>query len=204
MENVVSTNVTYKDREECALWNADAVKEAVINFIVHNDYTREVTPLFEIYSDRLEITLYGGLVEWLSMEEIFLGVLMPRNLELMRILKDIELVEYIGSGMGKILKIYNKNNFIFKEYFLRFSIPFEKVFLDQNKESSEKSLEIKLTKRELEVLEYIVKNPNIFALAISYKLGISAIAVGKHISKLKKVNKIKRIGSAKGGYWEVL
>ena len=92
VENAVSTNVTYSGREERPLWNTDAVKEAVINFIVHNDYTREVPPLFEIYSDRLEITSYGGLVEGLSKEEFFSGVSMPRNRELMRIFKDLDLV----------------------------------------------------------------------------------------------------------------
>ena len=35
-----------------------ALREAVINATVHNDYSREVPPVFEIYSDRLTITSY--------------------------------------------------------------------------------------------------------------------------------------------------
>ena len=35
------------------------MQEAIINAIVHNDYSSEVPPLFEIYSDRFVITSYG-------------------------------------------------------------------------------------------------------------------------------------------------
>ncbi len=200
VENAVSTNVTYTGREEIPLWNTEAVKEAVINFIVHNDYTREVPPLFEIYSDRLEITSYGGLVEGLSREEFFSGVSMPRNRELMRIFKDLELVEHIGSGMGKILTIYNKGNFIFMEHFLRFSIPFNKGFSELSPYQEEKSRE----KSREKILKLISNNPKITMKEISEKTNISVKGIEKQISNLKKENKLKRIGADKGGYWEII
>ncbi len=45
------------------------MREAVINAIVHNDYTREVQPKFEIFADRIEITSAGALPESLSQTE---------------------------------------------------------------------------------------------------------------------------------------
>ena len=211
VENTVSTKVTYTERKERTLWNADAVKEAVINFIVHNDYTREVPPLFEIYSDRLEITSYGGLVEGLSREEFFSGVSMPRNRELMRIFKDLDLVEHIGSGMGKIMTVYNKDNFEFMEHFLRIRIPFEKGYendyTELNEKGSEKSSEKSSEKNEKsreKILEIISKNPTISANDIAKEIGITSRAVEKHIKNLKEKNKIKRVGADKGGYWEII
>ena len=214
VENTVSTKVTYTERKEKTLWNTDAVKEAVINFIVHNDYTREVPPLFEIFSDRLEITSYGGLPEGLSKEEFFSGVSMPRNRELMRIFKDLDLVEHIGSGMGKIMTVYNKDNFEFMEHFLRIRIPFEKGYEDDytelNKKSSEKKSKgsekssEKNEKSREKILAIISKNPTISANDISKEIGISSRAVEKHIKSLKDNNKIKRVGADKGGHWEVI
>lgn len=45
---------------------------------VHNDYSREIPPVVEIYSNRLAITSYGGLIEGLSEDEFFKGRSMPQ------------------------------------------------------------------------------------------------------------------------------
>ena len=68
------------------------MREAVINAIVHNDYSFEVPPKFEIFPDRLEITSAGRLPESLTREEFFNGISIPRNKELMRIYRDVELL----------------------------------------------------------------------------------------------------------------
>ena len=86
------------ERIETPLWNKVALREAVINAIVHNDYSFEVPPKFEIFPDRLEITSAGRLPESLTREEFFNGISIPRNKELMRIYRDVELVESLGSG----------------------------------------------------------------------------------------------------------
>jgi predicted HTH transcriptional regulator len=110
IENKTFTKITGNARRlERRMIDKTALREALINAIVHNDYSREVAPVIEIYSNRLSITSYGGLIEGLSTEEFFNGRSMPRNRELMRIFKDTELVEHIGSGMNRILKVYERN-----------------------------------------------------------------------------------------------
>ncbi|MBR6067222.1 MAG: putative DNA binding domain-containing protein [Bacteroidales bacterium] len=123
VENYVNTKLTPKTRIDTPLWDDRAVKEAVINAIVHNDYTREVSPKFELFSDRLEITSAGTLPENLSKEEFFSGVSVPRNKELMRIFHDINLVESLGSGMRRIMESYDRSCFTFMEHFTRITIP---------------------------------------------------------------------------------
>ena len=55
VENNVSSEITYKRRIDSPLWDERAMREIVINAIVHNDYyTNEVPPKFEIFSDRIE------------------------------------------------------------------------------------------------------------------------------------------------------
>jgi predicted HTH transcriptional regulator len=129
VENTIFAKITSLERMERRLWNQVALREAVINAIVHNDYSSEVFPKFEIFDDRIEITSYGSLPIELSKDDFFKGASVPRNKELMRIFKDVELVEYLGSGMPRILKAYGKRSFKFMDNFLRIifkkEIPFE-------------------------------------------------------------------------------
>lgn len=123
IENRTSATITSKERKEQRLWNAIALREAIINAFVHNDYTRETAPKFEIFADRFEITSAGSLPEGLSREEFFEGYSIPRNKELMQVYKDLEMVEQLGSGVPRILEHYGKECFHFSENFLRMVFP---------------------------------------------------------------------------------
>lgn len=56
-----------------------------------------------LYSDRIEITSGGGLLQELSQEEFLEGVTAPRNKKLIRVFKGVDLIENIGSGVLRIL-----------------------------------------------------------------------------------------------------
>jgi ATP-dependent DNA helicase RecG len=123
LENKTITKITSKERANTRLWDAIALREAIINAIVHNDFTKEVPPKFELFDDRIEITSAGGLPEGLSKDEFFEGFSVPRNKEIMRIYKDLNLVEHLGSGVPRILENYAKDCFTFSENFLRMTFP---------------------------------------------------------------------------------
>nr|WP_220459114.1 ATP-binding protein [Gelidibacter maritimus] len=82
-----------------------------------------MAPKFELFDNRLEITSNGGLPDGLSKDEFFEGFSIPRNKELMRIFKDLDLVEQLGSGIPRILQVYNKDVFQFSDNFLRIVLP---------------------------------------------------------------------------------
>ncbi len=130
VENKTYTKITGKaKRLERKMINSRALREALINAMVHNDYTSEVPPVVEIYSDRLTITSYGGLMPGLSKEEFLAGRSMPRNRELMRVFKDLELVEQLGSGIHRILDAYDASVFKISENFFEICFPFEQDYL---------------------------------------------------------------------------
>ena len=131
LENRTATKITHKERIDQRLFAPVALREAVINAIVHNDYSNEVPPKFEIFSDRLEITSAGGIPQALNQAEFFEGYSVPRNKEIMRIFKDLVMVEYLGSGMPRILKSYPKESFIFSENFIRIVFPFFQQVTEQ-------------------------------------------------------------------------
>jgi predicted HTH transcriptional regulator len=132
LENKTYTRITGKaQRDERRLWNARAVREAVINAIVHNDYTTGAAPKVEFFDDRIEITSLGGLVQGMTQEEFFTGLSKPRNQELMRVFRDLDIVEHLGSGIPRILEAYGKECFIFSENFLRMVFPAAEPLTDQ-------------------------------------------------------------------------
>ena len=124
-ENTVYAKIEYNGRKEVEMIDSKALKEAVINAMVHSDYTLSTTPIIELYSDRIEITSGGGLPQGLSQEEFLEGVTAPRNKELIRVFKDVDLIENIGSGVLRILDAYDKSCFKFMEHFLRVSFKYK-------------------------------------------------------------------------------
>ena len=121
IENITLAEITTTTRKEKRLVDPSALREAVINAIVHNDYSNGIPPVFEIFADKFVITSSGGLPQELSQEEFFDGISAPRNKELMRVFKDVKLVEQLGSGVQRILKVYDKNIFKFSLNFLKVS-----------------------------------------------------------------------------------
>lgn len=124
VENAVTTRKTYPYRIDTPLWHEKSIRELVLNAIIHNDYFNEVPPKFEIFSDRLEIISAGRLPDGLSEEEFFAGVSVPRNKELMRVFRDVDMGEALGSGMRLVMKHYPKSCFVFMPNFLKIVIPF--------------------------------------------------------------------------------
>ena len=124
IENTITSQKTYKARIDSSLWNEKAIREVVMNALIHNDYTEEVPPKFEIFADHLEITSSGGLPIGLTQDEFFSGVSKPRNKELMRIFCDVDFGESLGSGMASVMKTYSPTNFTFLPHFVRFSVEY--------------------------------------------------------------------------------
>ena len=60
----------------------------------------------------------------LSEEEFFAGVSVPRNKELMRVFRDVDMGEALGSRMRLVMKHYPKSCFVFMPNFLKIVIPF--------------------------------------------------------------------------------
>ncbi|MDT0687342.1 ATP-binding protein [Salegentibacter sp. F188] len=219
VENRTNTKITAKERQQSNVWNPIALREAIINAFVHNNYTNEITPKFEIFTDRIEITSAGGLPEGLSKQEFFEGFSVPRNKELMRIFKDLELVEQLGSGIPRILEHYGKENFIFSDNFLRMTFATKEDAVKDSAQVEAKeggviggviSSEIgsaidknpKLTTRQKEVLRLIAANNGITYNEIAEALGINESAVGKHINTIKDKGFLERKEGTRG-YWQV-
>jgi predicted HTH transcriptional regulator len=192
-ENRTFAKVTSKNRLEKERVNSIALREAVINAIVHNDYTKGV-PLVEIFSDRIVITSCGGLVEGLSENDFFKCRSMPRNRELMRVFRDMELVEQIGSGMSRILKAYDPSIFELTPSFTIVTFPFEEAFI---------SLYDKINDKTKTTLDVIRETPTATTAYISNITGKSQSTVARELKEYQETGLLRREGARKKGKWVI-
>jgi predicted HTH transcriptional regulator len=200
VENTIYTKIGYPLREEREMIHGRAMREAVINAIVHNDYSNGSCPKFEFFSDRLEITSAGGLPYGVSEEDFFNGYSSPRNKEIMRVFRDLEIVEHLGSGVPRILDHYDRRVFQLDPNFLRVVFPYIHSLNDQveNTVSGKTS-----GKTSGKILEMMRENDRITIPEIADALGKTTRSIEMQINKLKGEGLLCRVGPAKGGYWEV-
>lgn len=83
-----------------------AVREALLNLLVHRDYAFSASALISIYTDRIEFVSIGGLMPGIDLEDIMVGISVCRNQELANVFYRLHLIEAYGTGMGKIMKAY--------------------------------------------------------------------------------------------------
>ncbi len=208
VENTTRAKITEKTRVEHNLVESIPLREAVINAIVHNDYTREIPPVFEIFSDRIVITSYGGLIPGQSTDDFFSCSSMPRNRELMRVFKDVGLVEQLGSGMSRILNYYGRNIFEITEHFIRVTFYFNANYNAKNKNinanGNDVGIENGIDNIDEKVINIIINEPSATINRISEKLGVSSRKISRIIKKLKEDRVIERVGSDRKGHWKIL
>lgn len=88
----------------------EAIREALLNAVVHREYSFGGSTLINIYEDRIEFTSLGGIVLGLSLESIMLGVSQSRNEKLANFFYRLHLIEAYGTGIQKIISSYNNFN----------------------------------------------------------------------------------------------
>lgn len=102
------TKATFHDllRTDERDYPEEAIREALLNAIVHREYSFSGSTMINLYSDRLEIISLGGLVSGLSLEAAMLGVSQPRNEKLAALFYRMKLIEAYGTGISKIISCY--------------------------------------------------------------------------------------------------
>ncbi len=83
-----------------------AIREALLNALVHRDYSFSASTLISIFDDRIEIVTIGGLLRGISMEDMTLGVSILRNKNLANVFFRLKLIEAYGTGVLKIIESY--------------------------------------------------------------------------------------------------
>ena len=80
-----------------------AVREALLNLLVHREYSFRASTFISLYADRLEFTSIGGLVSGVSLKDVTMGISVCRNFKLANVFYRLELIEAYGTGIIKII-----------------------------------------------------------------------------------------------------
>lgn len=179
-------------REERYDYPLDAIREIVINMIIHRDYRDSSGSVIKIYDDRIEFFNPGGLYGNLTEDELLMFNYHPqaRNKLIAKAFKEIGKIEKYGSGIKRIFTICEN-----------YGIIPPKINIKPN------SFEIVLYKKELSgglnnLLKIIKNNPDKNTKELSEIVNIPYKIIEKWIAKLKKERKIEYRGSKKiGGYY---
>ncbi len=100
------------DRLDMRDYPPEAIREALLNAIVHRDYSFSSATLISIFEDRMEFVTIGGLVKGITLDDVKLGVSVLRNQYLANIFYRLRLIEAYGTGILKINECYN--NYVVK------------------------------------------------------------------------------------------
>jgi ATP-dependent DNA helicase RecG len=93
-------------RQEKKDYPEEALREALLNALVHRDYAFSSSTLISIFDDRIEFVSIGGLPKGVSLDDILLGLSVPRNENLANVFYRLHLIEVYGTGIPKIMRSY--------------------------------------------------------------------------------------------------
>jgi ATP-dependent DNA helicase RecG len=193
------------NREDVYEIPLEVIREAVVNAIVHRDYgIRGTSLMVEIYDDRVEITNPGGLPRGLH-EKDFGRISVRRNEIIADLFYRMDKVERAGTGIQRMKDSMAAAGLPLPEikYDTFFTITLRRPPKEEMPGSVKSSVKGSV-KSSVKILEAIRANKNVSAKEISQTLGISLRGVEKQLSNLKESGRLRRIGPAKGGYWEIV
>ncbi|MCL1884446.1 MAG: putative DNA binding domain-containing protein [Defluviitaleaceae bacterium] len=107
LSNNLAAAVTGLDRIEQYDYPEIAVREAILNAIVHRDYGFSGSIIVNLYDDRAEFVSLGGLVPGLRTEDLFVGISQPRNEKLANVFYRLKHIEAYGTGLKLIMQHYD-------------------------------------------------------------------------------------------------
>lgn len=102
------TTATFKglERIEKQDYPEEALREALLNALVHRDYSFSGSIIINVNDRRMEFISIGGLLPGLSTEDIRIGISQPRNKNLADVFHRLRLIESYGTGIRRIFKLY--------------------------------------------------------------------------------------------------
>lgn len=202
------------------IWEIPEVvfKEAIINAISHRDYyDKGAFTTIEVFTDRVEISNPGGLTSAIKPAD-FGQKSHSRNPLIFGLLVRIQMVEQVGSGIGRIKELMKSANLPEPEFRTEgmFSIILKRI-KSSGKSSGKSSRKLwteikekliektptKLGASALKILEMVHQSQEITIPEMAKKLQITERATEKNIRKLKDQKLLERKDGERGGYWKL-
>ena len=186
----------------------EAVREALLNAVVHRDYSFSGSISINLYQDRMELISLGGLVPGFSLEAALMGASQPRNGKLASLFYRMDLIEAYGTGLGKILNCYAgfpiQPSFESVEGAFRVVLPNIHAALTQKPaHAAEGGHEVippeatGLTASEQKALQAIQQAGQVSRRELESLLGVGTTRAVVLLKRLVELDKVQKIGNGK-------
>ncbi len=199
-------------RTEIPEYPLEALRELLLNAIIHRDYQSSTDIQIKIFDQSISFFNPSGLYGDITIEDLKTDVYTAstRNkliAEAFYLTKDIE--KY-GSGFIRIRKqiaSYPTMAFNYRNegygFFAEFSYTQQKTTNDVTDSVTNNVADNVTENRRLMILSLIKEDNKISITRISAKLNVTRRTIIRDIEVLKQKNLLVRVGSAKGGHWEI-
>lgn len=175
-----------------------AVREALLNLLVHREYSFRASTFISIYTDRIEFTSIGGLVNGVTLKDVLMGISVCRNVKLANVFYRLELIEAYGTGMRKIQEAYmgtgKEPQIEVSDNAFKIVLPNMNFYMEQNNlnaENSEDSL------REKAVIDLANEQGVFSRKELEKRLGISQTSCGRLLKQMVESGYIVQVGKGR-------
>jgi ATP-dependent DNA helicase RecG len=174
----------------------DALREALLNALVHRDYAFSSSTLISVFDDRIEFVSIGGLPKGISLDDILLGLSVPRNENLANVFYRLHLIEAYGTGIPRIMRSYagyiRKPELQATENAFKITLPNRNI--NNNKAAFNNS---SFTENEEKVITLLNKQSEIVRKDVEAALSISQAMAVRILRGLLDKGVIRAIGGGK-------
>lgn len=191
-------------------YDLNAIRETLINAIVHRDYSLGGSIFVNVYSNSIEFVSLGTLPSGLYLEDIYEGVSKPRNENLANLFYRLELIEAYGTGIQKILHAYQDRSEkpVFKVTPNAFIVRLPKMIHDEVREEEAVYHTKNYNPYDKEsvlqyLVDYIKKNGMITRKDVEMLLQVGQTKSGLLLKELEARSIIKRKGKGKNSHYVV-
>ena len=187
-----------------------AVREALLNSLVHRDYSFHASTLISIYDDRIEFVSVGGLLPGLELEDLMMGVSACRNPHLANVFYRLQLIEAYGTGMRKIMGAYagaaTQPQIIATNNAFKIVLPNVNFTATKAKEPAANSTEAPSAShsREDEILRFLAEHPSITRKEAQALLEVSQSTAGRILKEMVDKGQIATLGTGRALRYELV
>ena len=173
----------------------EALRESLLNALVHREYSLSGSILVKIFPDRIEFISSGGLLGGIELADIMSGYSICRNPKLAAVFYRLHLIESYGTGMQKIFGAYAGSG---KEPKVEITPNVFKVVLPNFNEklATQQSLPIPLGQEE-QILVLASEKGVVARKDVEALLGLSQTPAGQLLKKLSERGALTKNGKGK-------
>ncbi len=191
--NYVHADFIGLERVESLDYPEHALREALLNTIIHRDYNYSGSTIINVFDNRVEFVSIGGLVKGITLGDIMNGVSQSRNIVLANIFYRLKLIESYGTGIQRILESYSGKE---QPQFLPEASSFV-VVLPNTRVNLETKLSAFQNSPEDRVMQLFNKKKEITRKDVEELLGCSGFPARQILNTLIAKDKIKIEGNAR-------